>query len=195
LEGIAEPLQAVFRYQDGFLLARNIYWPDRDEEEVPYPLVETWLDWKYREGSLPFPEILQIAKLPVAQQNSLGAYNDRILSLRKEVEYLRKQPRIMAILNTFTEKQWAALADEKGLKISTLPLPVQAALGDQFMADSSPGLPVPPAWREKAVLCSMQFTRESSSVQRDIFARIPMHQPFWQTTTPRDFVPRRAPSR
>jgi hypothetical protein len=110
------------------------------------------------------------------------------------VEYLRKQPQLMAILNTFTEEQWQAMAEEDGLKISTLPLPVQAALGEQFLADFA-GLPIAPEWRQRAVLRSMQSTRASSSVQRDIFALIPMHQPFWQTTTPRDFVPRRAPSR
>lgn len=183
LEKASTAYRMVFRFEDGFLLARNMHWPDRDEEEVPYPLPETWLDTRRKGGGLSLEQILRIAGCSESQQNGLGAYDDRVVSLKKEVEYVRRNPGLLGVLGSLSRLQRNALQGNNGLPVRTLSQLQQATLLDAWRRSDSGGGPVPPNWRQ-ASLWLYESRVGPSVTRRSLLALVPGSQPFWESVLP-----------
>lgn len=186
LASVTDRFQVVFRQEGGFLLARNYFWPDRDEEEVPHPLPEPWLDTKRDKGSLPLEDLIRMARLSEPQQNGLCAYDDKVVSFRKEVEYLRGNRRAMAALSTLSKTQLAEMRGKTGLPLRAINPQVRALLYQEFLSDAGGSRPdgtVPEEW-QRAVLWLRQLGSGSQPVRQTLYALLPPGQPFWESQLP-----------
>lgn len=186
LQSVAPTYQQVFRQEGDFLLARSCFWPDREEEEAPHPLPDTWLESKRKNGSLTLKEILALAAIPVPQQNGLAAYDDQGLSLRREVEYIRGNRRLVTVLASLSDEQLAKTELENGLSIRELNPQLQALLRAEFLergVGMSPALTVPEEW-QRVVLRQVKPAGGSKSGGSALFALLPGSPPFWLSSLP-----------
>lgn len=186
LEGVSGTYQTALRYDGDYLLGRNTFWPDRDEEEVPHPQPDAWLEAKRTTGILPLQEILQIGRLSEPQQNGLAAYNDGTASLRKEVQYVRQNRGLLGVLSKLSPAQLEALGGQ-GLPVGTLTQQAREILSQEFRR-SPGGDAVHPQDMGRAVL--WLSPPAGGSLSRSIYALVD-NQPFWESQLPFDVVRRR----
>lgn len=120
--------RSVLRAGEGWLLARAWPWPDLDEEETPYPLVERWLATRREQGALPFEDLLAMTRLTEAQLAGLGAYDDRGHHLRAELFNVRQHRAPLYLLGQLAPRHRRAAEREEGCAVRALPPAVQLAL-------------------------------------------------------------------
>ena len=127
-----------------------------------------------------------MAKLPEPQLNSLGAYDDRVVSLQQEVEFLRRNRRVLAVLAALSPAQVAEMRTMAGLPVGTLPLRVRAILHEEFLASASETHReggVPDDWQD-AVLWLQQAQGGPRSGMQILYALLPGKEPFWGSKFP-----------
>jgi hypothetical protein len=129
LEAASKQFEKVIRQEGRYLLARNPYWPDRDEEEVPAPWPERWIAAKREERALGLEDLLVMSRLSEAQLACLRRYiEDRRLSFSREVEAVQRYRWIWPLMESITPSQRRKAESKQGLPVRELGLRHRAFL-------------------------------------------------------------------
>lgn len=106
----------------GYLLSRNAWWPDRDEEETPAPLPERWIEAKQasRGENLGLDDLSLLGQLTDAQLDGLSAYRDGGTAFRLEVSLARRHRWVWALLRSLPEGKRKAARSPDGLPVRDL---------------------------------------------------------------------------
>jgi hypothetical protein len=137
MEAAAPQLQRVVRVQDGYLLARNGFWVDRDEEEIPVPLPEAWIAKKSSGGGLSLDDLGVLSQLPAPKLDGLSAYVDGAAQFRVETAVVRRNRWVFALIRSLSKAQLQRALGATGLPLKMLDLKQRS-----FVTQSVP-LPVP----------------------------------------------------
>ncbi len=141
LEAAAAKFGLIYRIEDGVLTARHWYWPEREEEEPPSPLIERCLELRRKGGRLGLDEWIGLSRLTAPQRDCARAYRDPQRLLWNELRAARRGREPLGVLASLPEPLRRQASDLEGLPIARLDL-VQKRLFEMVMRVSArlPGL-------------------------------------------------------
>jgi hypothetical protein len=126
LTAAAESYESVFRQEGTFLLARNGWWPDRDEEETPAPHPENWIRAKTGHRGLTLNDLGVMSSLTSARLDGLAAYRDADVNFDQEVLLARRGRWVWALLQRLSSAQKRQVESREGLDLARLDLVLRA---------------------------------------------------------------------
>ncbi len=138
LEAAARKFQLVVRQDVGYLLGRNTYWPDRDDEGTRWPYPERWIAMKKQRRGLTLDDMTTLGQLTDPQLEGLGAYPDEGVNFRHELDVARKRRWAWALFGSLSPQQRKKAQALEGLPVAQLRPPQRTFL---IRAVGAPGLP------------------------------------------------------
>jgi hypothetical protein len=177
LAGVARPFDRVFLVEKRTVLSRHCWWPDRDEEEPPYPQPDAWLEAKRRKPSLSVQHLAGLARLTVPQQNCMAAYGSFPRSFSRGIRFLRTHRPLAAFLAAVPDRLAGRIDAPGGLRISDLPTSARRLL---YPAIGMQGGPNPAV--ERAVLRVIE--RPAPLASRSLYLIGQGDLPFWNFALP-----------
>jgi hypothetical protein len=131
----ARRFQLVLRVSDGYLHARSRYWPDRDDEEVPYPYPERWIAAKRAGDGVTLGDLAIMATLSEPRIAGLRAYVDDGTHLRRELRVAAENRWILALMQALPENQQEQARSSEGLPLRQLSLRLRNMLARSLPHD------------------------------------------------------------
>lgn len=119
---VANKMQRAVRQKGSFLLVRNQMWPDRDDEEVPWPHPESWIARKTDGAGLTLDDLSVMGQLPIEKLDGIAGYRDPRIDLRPEVSTVRRNRWVFRLAGVLTDDQRKKAFGKTGLPIRTLSL-------------------------------------------------------------------------
>lgn len=189
LNGAAQAFQVVIRQEGNFLLARNRFWPDRNEEETPWPYPERWIQAKQAGEGLSVDDLLYLSTLSPARIACIRAYRDTTdqpWDFSREVRIARLNRWVWELVREFSPAQRQAAESKGGLAFTEMSPKLQAFTkhsSSWFRNISESGEDLPPAnWAEvRFHLVNLQSPsqREKGIFQMAYLKDRDNQQPFW----------------
>jgi hypothetical protein len=177
----AETYERVLRQEGEYLLSRNQYWPDRDEEETPAPYPERWIAAKTAKEGLSLDDWAVMGQLSDAQLDGLSAYSDPPVRLGPEVRLARSKRWVWSLVASLSPQQKQAAASRAGLAVRDLTPRQRVFLIRCAMSDE----PVP--WDQVRLRVYYWHTpgAEASKSLGGIYLLVPgVSQPIWYLPVP-----------
>jgi hypothetical protein len=199
LKGAADRFQLVFRQEGNFLLARSRVWPDRDEEETPWPYPERWLKAREAGEGLSVDDLIVLSQLDPVQLVCIRAYNDRtspFRHFRQELRMARANHWVWDLVRRIGPALRRVSESSEGLPFTNFPpalqdFVVRSSLRYRDVSSSGDTMP-PEQWNDVGfhLVSEPSMTRPNEHTFRMVYLKArSVQQPFWAVmyTSPREF--------
>jgi hypothetical protein len=123
VEGV-KTYENVMRLEDGYLLARNVDWPELDLAEIDWPHPEWWIKLKDGGQSLTLRDIAVMASQRDDQLSQLALYRDRHVNLVNELikaQRPRQTRELLCLLSRLPADRYDEARTERGVSLRTVP--------------------------------------------------------------------------